>query len=153
MMPRQTPLSLADNLNQHIVCAEALLSLLAEEKAALLNNDLAGLEKICESKSAAAGDLQTLSLSLNRLCGAQDGAGVERFIRNSGDTAQLQHWQTLTRLAARCQQSNLENGSLLQLRQNAVRSMMGMLQREERPLYGRRGHVPHSSGRRALAQA
>jgi flagellar biosynthesis/type III secretory pathway chaperone len=144
---------LRENLDQHLACAAALEQLLAEEKAALTANDLAGLEQLCAAKSAAAQSLQALSQRLYRLCGCSDAAGIERHLRSAGGEAALAQWQELLRRAGRCQQANLENGALLLERRTRVRSMLQLIRRGEQPLYGPGGQAPTGAERRALASA
>lgn len=151
--PRPQTFSLDDNLGRHISCAENLAKLLAEERDVLLSNDLEGLERICVSKSAAAQELQSLSASLNRGCGASNASAIENFIRHHGDALSLGRWNSLRELAAHCARANLENGALLQERQTRVRSLLQVIQQDTRPLYGRSGASPVPAMKRALASA
>jgi len=149
---RQPQLSLNENLVQHIGCAEGLVKLLAEEKLALMANDLDGLTRLCAAKAEAALTLQALSAQLNKTCGG-DATVVASHIEKNGSSTQRRQWQDLLKLAARCQQANLENGALLLERQVRVRSMLQLMQRDEKPLYGRGGTSPLLASRRALALA
>lgn len=150
---RQPQTSIHENLVQHVGCAEGLLKLMAQEKAALLATDLEGLAQLCEAKANAAQTLQALSLQLNRACGG-DSADAGAYIEKSGDARLQKLWQQLMKLAVGCQQANLENGALLLERQTRVRSALQLLQpRDEKPLYGRSGASPLQASRRALALA
>lgn len=153
MAARPQELSLNDLLNQQLNCAESLLRILTDEKTALLANDIEGLQKLCETKSAAAQTLQDLSAQLNKLCGSAIAAQIESFIRKQNQPQALGAWQSLLKAAARCQQANLENGALLLERQVRVRSLLQLIHRDERPLYGRAGASTLATPRRALALA
>lgn len=153
MTSRQNALAIKENLAQHVSCTETLLKILAEEKAALLGSDVDSLTRLCEAKSSAALTLQSLSARLNKACGSNDARQVEAHIRATGETESIGRWEELLRLAARCQQANLENGALLLERQTRVRSMLQVLQRGEKPLYDRGGSSPLAASRRALASA
>lgn len=151
---RQTIFSIKENLAQHVACAETLLKLLADEKSALLGNDIDTLSRLCESKASAAATLQILSQRLNKACGSGDPLRIEAHISAGGDADLLQRWRELLKLAARLQKLNLENGALLQERQTRVRSILQTLQRgSDKPLYGRDGASPLAAARRALALA
>lgn len=145
---RQPALTLDDNLTQHLACAQALLGLLAQERSALLTQDVSALEQVSEAKAAAAGTLEALSKKLVALCGGTP----DSVIRAKGG-AVLSQWQALLQLAASCQQENLGNGALLQEQQTRVRSTLQLLRRDAKPLYGRSGpQAPHLD-KRQLARA
>ena len=148
---RQPVPRLDDNLQQHLVCTQALIDLLVEEKTALLGQDVDSLARVCAAKAEAAASLQALSTALHKLCGCSDAAGIEARLRQQ--PASLTLWQQLLQLAARCQQANLENGALLLERQVRVRSMLQLMQQGERPVYRRSGTAGTEGTRRALALA
>lgn len=144
---------LGDNLNQHVINAQALIDILSRERAALMSQDVEALAELSQSKSAAAELMHHLGNSLRKMCGGAEGKAVESFIcRQTNGLELLARWQLLLQLAARCQQANLENGVLLQDRQQRVRASLQLIRQLPRPLYGRAGAMSQDNGKRALAR-
>lgn len=149
--PQTSPLG--DNLNQHVINAQALIDILSRERAALMSQDVEALTELNQSKSAAATQLHQLGVSLKKLCAGAEGKAVETFICRQTDGLELlARWQLLLQLAARCQQANLENGVLLLDRQQRVRASLQLIRQSPRPLYGPAGAMSQDNGKRALAR-
>jgi len=143
---------LGDNLNQHVIIAQALIEILAKERAALMIQDVETLVEVNHAKSTSAEQLHQLGISLKKMCHGAEGKAVESFIcRQINGLELLARWQQLLQLADRCQKANLENGVLLQERQQRVRASLQMIRQAPRPLYGRAGSMNQDTGKHALA--
>lgn len=147
--------SIQQLIEQQVTCAGTLLETLERERQALLDNSMTALERASSDKLAAATTLQTLNGALQKLdAGPQQ---IELMIREAGSPTLDTSWRELLQLAARCQQTNLGNGALLDERQTQVRRQLRALPPAAGgTLYGRDGHNSDpGSGRsaRRLASA
>lgn len=155
-MTRARPPSspLAENLNQHVITAQSLIEILARERAALMSQDVEALSAVNADKSAAATDLQRQGAALVALAGGAEGKALEAFICRQPDGLELlARWQLLLQLAGQCQNANMQNGILLQDRQQRVRASLQLIRQSPRPLYGPAGAIDADTGKRALARA
>lgn len=146
--------ALQTNLRQQLACSRLLLDTLAEENAALLQNDPEPLEAVTARKAAAADQMRELGLQLNRLRAGQAGS-MDRFLALWPEGAALQQdWQALRDLAAQCQQANQANAALLEARHQQVRQTLRQLRGETPPqTYGRGGYSAMSLGSQRLGAA
>jgi len=146
--------ALQTNLRQQIACSRLLLDTLAEEKAALMQNEPEPLENVTARKGAAAEQMRELGLQLARLRNGQPG-GMDRFLGQFPEAAALQRdWQGLRDLAEQCQRANQENAALMEARHQQIRQTLRHLRGEAPPqTYGRGGYTSIGIGSQRLGAA
>lgn len=126
MNPDPVSSRVRENLRQHVDSLQLLLELLQQEQAALPGEDVSALERITQSKAAAAEHLHEL--------------GRELLPLQATAMAATQEWAEVQSLAARCQAANAENASLLDIRARTVRTRLQILRGGQGPsLYDRSG--------------
>ncbi len=134
--------------------AGALDELLQAEHRALLSSDLATLAGIVAQKRAAAESLEQASQELHR----HTAGAPHRVIPALGDDA-AESWATLGALADQLRHQNLNNGALLNERQNRLRWVAERASQGTPALYAPRNNaglgpgIAASLGGRSLARA
>lgn len=133
-------------------CAEALTQLLAQERSALLGNDVAALEALTRDKNRHALELERLGQHVERMRAAAGVDSVRALLERAGIAAGA--WQRLAELAAACLQANRDNAALLAARQQQIRSALQLLQPGGTPqIYGRGGAASLDFGARSFGLA
>ncbi len=125
------------NLQAQHDCATLLLDVLREEHNALLGSDVERLERITQAKASAAGTLQQLGATMNRLRGGHE---LEALLARLPTGAVGALWRGLRQLAGQCQDANQSNALLLAARESQLRQTLRALRPADAPeLYGRAG--------------
>lgn len=161
LQPAPTDLTavLADNVNQHLSCAQRLHGALAEEHQALLSKNVDALVRATATKAAAAERLQELGHGLEQIRRgtgqAQAAPDVESLFERIGTGPEVSHaWQTVLELAAECAEANDANAALLDARQTEVRAALNVVGAgSDRQTYGRSGYSGHGFSPRSLGLA
>lgn len=151
---------LLEQLTEDIGIAHQLLELIDEEFAALGNRDLAGLEAILTKKQPLLALLGQHGAQRSQwLTGQQltpDRNGLQAAVSGSpsGETI-LEQARTLEAELESCRSANERNGRLIRANQNALGSMLHILQgKDDTPdLYDNRGGASKSKQQRPLSQA
>jgi len=137
-------------LDVQLKLTETLENLLRDEHSALLRSDLAGLAELVAQKQATASSLERASVDLAQRTGSAPGSLMARL----GHEAQAR-WQQLSAAADRLRRQNLDNGALLNERQNRLRWIAQRAGQDSAPGYAPgplRGLAASFSGR-SLAHA
>jgi len=137
-------------IDNQLRLAGALEGLLQAEYQALLDSDLATLAKLVAQKRVAAESLEQSSLDL----GERTGGAPQAVIPQLGREA-VQRWQQLGDKADSLRRLNLQNGALLNERQNRLRWVAQRASNEQPALYAPRAShslASNLSGR-SLARA
>lgn len=151
---------LLQQLVDDIGTARKLLELTDAEYQALAERDLASLEQLLTQKQTLLALLgQHGSLRSQMLAKAQlsvDKSGLSAFAANSAiGTEIVGHAEELDGILEACRSANERNGRLIRANQNAVGSMLQVLQgtNQTPDLYDRRGAAARSANHRPLSQA
>lgn len=136
-------------------CTRQLLTTLQAEHQALIGNDVAALEQITRSKSEASDRLAALGHQLESLRADARAATIDALIaarEPSGIAARC--WQEIAGLAAQCLQANRDNATLLNAREQQIRSALQLLYpTASAQTYGRGGYAGLQNGSRSLGLA
>ncbi|NGY04399.1 flagella synthesis protein FlgN [Solimonas terrae] len=130
------------NLQAQRDCAKKLLGIMQEERQALMASDVARLETITQSKSEAAGLLQTLGNTLLQLRKAAHAGSLDGwFVSLRNGLPAL--WDELLELAGKCRAANQDNAVLLGSREAQLKQTLRAFRPAGTPeLYGRSGYAP-----------
>lgn len=138
-------------LADHLETLQTLLVTLDQERGALHEQEVEILERLTAEKSAAAGRLRELGLSLERLRAGITAEPLDRWLSRHPDGAA--DWQQIRELGQRCQAANRENAAHLEARMRQTRGRLQALRGETAPpLYDQAGPTAAYS-RRLLGQA
>ncbi|AHL75024.1 flagellar biosynthesis protein FlgN [Stutzerimonas stutzeri] len=151
---------LLQQLVDDIGTARKLLELTDAEYQALAERDLASLEQLLTQKQTLLALLsQHGSLRSQTLAKAQlsaDKSGLSTFAASSTVGAEIvEQAEKLDGILQACRSANERNGRLIRVNQNAVGSMLQVLQgtNQTPDLYDRRGAAARSANHRPLSQA
>ncbi len=151
----ESSLNLAEVIDAQIACADGLITILADEHAALTGRSIEALEAACSAKSEAAAQLQRLGDRLQILAGPRrSGAEFEAWLlRHPGGESLVQAWRRLSGIASQLADSNRSNGALLEVREQQVRSALVAMAPEPPSVYGRSGLRPSLPAGRVYSRA
>ncbi|MES0874116.1 flagellar protein FlgN [Sinimarinibacterium sp. HSW-8] len=145
------PSALCARIEALIAGTEALATLLAREREALLGNDVAALETLTRDKHAHAVEIERLSRDIEQQRVAAGLDGLHALLAASG--VEPQAGRRLAELAAHCLAANRDNAALLAARQQQIRSALQLLRPGALTAYGRGGAQSLSFGSRSFGAA
>ncbi len=132
MSPNEAQQSMQNLLEQEVQCTELLLEILATERTALTERDVAVLEATTNDKVNYYQKLEALASQRTQLVSElgfkTDRAGIEQCFQSLPETEQLvANWQRLAGNIDECRNSNLVNGSVLEAGRQQVEQALGIL--------------------------
>jgi len=143
-------------LEQQLLLAEELASLLQQELETLGQRDADELARLSELKLQLSGQLEQETAALARLL-SEHGLRLDQSgVRECLTTPELkQRWQTLQDLLTGCRDGNRLNGNLIEISKYTTQKMLRLLTGDtaSTELYGSAGKVDHSMGSSRLAKA
>jgi flagellar biosynthesis/type III secretory pathway chaperone len=149
-----------DLLGTSVFHALGLKESLAEEKAALEQQDMDALDNIIESKSRCVTELQSLDNKRTALCVAAGfDAGPSQMdnvmLWCDADSVLANCWNHLMQLAADCNALNMTNGAIIRVRQQQIQSNLSVLRGHpaEAVTYGREAGGSAAHTQQSLAEA
>jgi len=133
-------------LQEEIAAMSALSNLLVEEKSALINDDIASLNKTNAHKSDLLRKISELErMRFNHLNAngfSCDQSGMESFLQNTPESvANSKLWEELLAISEQAKQNNNTNGLLITRRLAQNQTALNILQRGNNmgSLYGPNG--------------
>ncbi|MGH8443879.1 MAG: flagella synthesis protein FlgN [Solimonas sp.] len=144
-LPAQATLAqqVQGNLQGQRDCAQQLLGILQDERAALMTSDVSRLEQLTQTKAEAAGVLQKLGTTLQQLRSAARVPNVDALFATLRAAPLTALWGELLGLAEQCQRANQDNAVLLSAREAQLKQTLRAYRPAGAPeLYGRGGYAP-----------
>ena len=163
-MSQPTPESarkrIVEIIGNSVYHALGLKESLADEHAALEQQDMDELRAAVDNKSRCTAALQTLEQQRNDFCVAAGFAkGHEQMEQLTGwcdeDSVVANCWQHLLDIAVECNAMNLTNGAIIRGRQKQIEAGLAVIRGgdHEPGVYGRSGRGPSGPSQRSLAEA
>ena len=151
---------LADVLGRSVFLALGLKESLQDERSALQSEDLQALTEALDNKTRCVAELKELEKTRAELAsgmGYRAGPGqMDQLTREMAkDVTITGRWEHLLDIARECNDLNMRNGAIVQLRKRQAEAGLAVL-RGESPTsetYSRQGAEAPGHGKRSLAEA
>ena len=158
--PEHARKQIVDLIGNSVYHALGLKESLADENAALEEQDMEALRKAVDNKSHCTAALQTLEEQRREFCVAAGFAdGPEQMAQLAEwcdeDAVVANCWQHLLDIAVECNAMNLTNGAIIRSRQQQIEAGLAVIRggTHEPGIYGRSGRGPSGPSQRSLAEA
>ncbi|WP_339845257.1 flagellar protein FlgN [uncultured Halopseudomonas sp.] len=138
---------------------EAFAELLDLEQQALVDRDMAELEKLLAAKTPLIEALARHDLAIRTCCtqiGVAPGDGLEAHIKSLGAPTLLERYSAFQDTLQRCQAGNLRNARLVRHNQQATGNLLDLLRNQgetSQSVYDRQGIASRSGNQRNLTKA
>ena len=145
-------------LRAGVNCASGLKEILNDERTALEHQDTEALNEIAKNKHVFLTRLEELEAERLELCTTSgfnaDPAAMQQLV-NSCDTDSLLlgYWTHFVDLAKQCNELNIRNGAIINLRRQQIAGALAVVRGEnqDNETYGRHGR-DSGSAKRILAE-
>jgi len=138
---------------------EAFAELLDQEQQALIDRDMAELEKLLAAKAPLVDALARHDQAIRAWCaqiGVAPGDSLQNHIQSSNNPALLEQYITFQDALQRCQAANLRNARLVRHNQQATGHLLDLLRNQgesSQSVYDRQGLASRSGSQRNLTKA
>lgn len=138
---------------------EAFAELLDQEQQALIDRDMAQLEKLLAAKAPLVDALSHHDQAIRGWCtriGVAPGDSLAQHIQSSGSPALLERYSAFQHALQRCQAGNVRNARLVRHNQQATSHLLDLLRNQgesSQSVYDRQGLASRSGAPRNLTKA